>query len=80
MNDKGQMVAYPVEVTIDDEAFLLRTRMVDIPDARLPAIRELIEFQIRRLNDDLDGKLALVVDFTKGYKRGMVYWLGDDFP
>lgn len=79
-NDKGQTVAYPVEVTINDEEFLLRTRMVEIPDARLPVIRELVEFQMRRLKDDLDGKLALVVDFAKGYERGRVYWLGDDFP
>jgi hypothetical protein len=79
-NDKGQTVAYPVEVTIEGDAFLFRTRMVDIPDARLPMIRKLIEFQVKRLRDDLDGKLALIVDFTKGYKRGTIYWLGDDFP
>lgn len=79
-NAKGQTVAYPVEVTIEGEAFLFRTRMVDIPDARLPTITELIQFQMKRLKDDLDGKLALMVDFSKGYKRGVVYWLGDDFP
>jgi len=79
-NEKGETVAFPVEVTIDHESFLFRTRMVDIPAAKLPVVRELIEFQMKRLKDDLDGKLALVVDFAKGYKRGVVYWLGDYFP
>jgi hypothetical protein len=81
-DDEGRSVAYPVEVIVNDEntTFLFRPKLIDIPVARLPQIKELIQFQMKRLQDDLDGKLAATVDFDKGYKRGVVYMLGEDFP
>lgn len=80
--DTGQLVEYPVEVTINDDntAFLFRPRLIDIPSARVPRVKELVQFQMKRMQDDLDEKLALTVDFGKGYKRGVVYFLGEDFP
>lgn len=78
----GVMVEYPVHVRINDDnnAFLFEPHLIDIPPKRLPDIEQLLQFQMTRLQDDLDGKLALVVDFDKDYKQGVTYVLGKDFP
>lgn len=81
-NSDGGLSDFPVEVRINDEntAFLFQPYLYDIPLAKIPDIRNLIQFQMQRLQEDLDEKLALVVDFNKGYKQGDVYLLGEDFP
>lgn len=78
----GGLSEFPVQVRINDEntAFLFQPHLVDIPPKRIPDIRRLLQYQMKRLQDDLDGKLALVVNFEKGYKQGIVYTLGKDFP
>lgn len=63
-----------------NEEFLFCPIMVDIPPSKLVKIKELIEFQMARLQDDLDNKLALVLDFDKTYEQGVIYTLGRDFP
>lgn len=81
MND-GRVTKYPVEVRINNEntAFLFQPQLIDIPPRRISSIRKLIEFQMTRLQQDLDNKLSIIVDFNKGYKQGIVYLLGEDFP
>lgn len=73
---------YSVEVTIshDSTAFLFQPIMVDISPGRMDKIADLLRFQMSRLQEELDRKLAKVVDFSKGYKQGKVYLLGKDFP
>jgi hypothetical protein len=73
---------YSVQVAISDEndAFLFKPTLIDIPPSRLGDIKKLIAFQLQRLKDDLDSKLAIVVDFDKGYEQGVNYTLGVDFP
>lgn len=81
-NSEGGVSQYPVEVRINDEntAFLFQPMLKDIPPERIPDIKKLLNFQMERLQVDLDKKLATVVDFNKGYRQGTTYLLGEDFP
>ena len=81
-NSEGGVSQYPVEVRINDAntAFLFQPMLKDIPPERIPDIKNLLSFQMERLQSDLDKKLATVVDFNKGYKQGATYLLGEDFP
>ncbi|MDF3197034.1 hypothetical protein [Pseudomonas sp. 1928-m] len=81
-NSDGGVSQFPVEVRINDEntAFLFQPKLRDIPPERIPEINKLLKFQMGRLQSDLDKKLATVVDFKKGYKQGVTYLLGEDFP
>src|SRR5690606_13367022 len=72
--------AYKVEVWLQDGMLLQRPYMIDISSGKLPEIKALIAFQRRRLQVDLDGKLAKIIDPSKDYKEGQIWELGVDFP
>jgi hypothetical protein len=81
-NETRELGQFPVMVRINDEnsAFLFQPILIDIPAAKVGEIQELLAFQLKRLDEDLSEKLALTVDFEKGYKQGVEYQLGKDFP
>ena len=81
-NSEGGISQYPVNVRIseDNTAFLFQPHLVDISSRRIPHIRSLIQFQMERLQEDLDAKVDLTVDSNKSYKQGVEYLLGHDFP
>lgn len=72
--------AYKIEVWLQNGMLLQRPYLIDVSHQRLPEIKSLIAFQRIRLQQDLDGKLALVIDPEKEYKEGEVWELGVDFP
>lgn len=72
--------AYKIEVWLQDGLLLQRPYMIDISSSKLPEIKSLITFQRSRLQVDLDGKLAQIIDLGKEYKEGEVWELGVDFP
>lgn len=72
--------AFKIEVWLQDGMLLQRPYMIDISSRKLPEIKSLITFQRNRLQSDLDGKLAQVVNPAKDYKEGEVWELGVDFP
>ncbi|WP_438455955.1 hypothetical protein [Vreelandella venusta] len=72
--------AYKVVVWLQDGMLLQRPYMIDISSGKLPEIKVLIAFQRSRLQADLDGKLAQIIDPSKDYKEGQAWELGVDFP
>lgn len=72
--------AYKIEVWLQDGLLLQRPYMIDISHRKLPVIKSLITFQRNRLQVDLDGKLAQVIDPCKEYEEGEMWELGVDFP
>ena len=72
--------AYNVEVWLQDGMLLQRPYMIDISPGKLSEIKALIAFQRSRLQVDLDGKLAQIIDPNKDYKEGQMWELGVDFP
>ena len=72
--------AYKVEVWLQDGMLLQRPYMIDISSGKLLEIKALIAFQRSRLQVDLDGKLAQIIDPSKEYKEGQMWELGVDFP
>jgi len=72
--------AYKIEVWLQDGMLLQRPYMIDISSGKLPEIKELITFQRSRLQIDLDGKLAQIIDPNKDYKEGEIWELGVNFP
>jgi len=77
---KADERAYRIEVWLQDGLLLQRPYMIDISSRKLPEIKSLIAFQRNRLQGDLDGKLAQIIDPAKEYKEGEVWELGVDFP
>lgn len=78
---KGQTEkAYKIEVWLQDGLLLQRPHMIDISYRKLPEIKALITYQRNRLQTDLDGKLAQIINPNKEYKEGEVWELGVDFP
>ena len=72
--------AYKIDVWLEDGLLLQKPYMIDISVSKLPEIKSLISYQRNRLQQDLDGKLAQVIDPNKEYKEGEVWELGVDFP
>ena len=72
--------AYKIDVWLQDGQLLLRPHMIDISASKLPEIKSLISYQRERLQEDLDDKLAKIVNLSKKYKEGEVWELGIDFP
>ena len=72
--------AYKIDVWLQDGLLLQRPHMIDISVRKLPEIKLLVSDQRSRLQLDLDGKLAQVIDQSKEYKEGEVWELGVDFP
>jgi|GEM_PF-4742240 len=72
--------AYRIEVWLHDGMLLQRPYMIDISSDKLPEIKSLITFQRNRLQVDLDGKLAQIINPNKEYIEGEVWELGVDFP
>ncbi len=72
--------AYKIEVWLKDGLLLQRPYMIDISASKLPEIRKLITHQRNRLQVDLDGKLAQIINPNREYKEGEVWELGVDFP
>ena len=72
--------AYKIEVWLQDGLLLQRPYMIDISSRKLPEIKSLITFQRNRLQVDLDGKLAQIINQSKEYKEGEIWELGDNFP
>lgn len=72
--------AYKVDVWLQDGMLLQRPYMIDISSGKLSEIKALIAFQRSRLQVDLDGKLAQIIDPSKDYKEGQMWELGVDFP
>lgn len=72
--------AYKIEVWIQDGLLLQRPVMIDISSSKVPEIKKLIAFQRNRLQQDLDSKLAQIINPNKEYKEGEVWELGVDFP
>jgi hypothetical protein len=72
--------AYKIEVWLQDGLLLQRPYMIDISSGKLPEIKALIAYQRNRLQADLDGKLAQIIDPNKEYKENEIWELGVDFP
>jgi hypothetical protein len=72
--------AYKIDVWLQGGLLLQRPHMIDISSSKLPVIKSLISYQLNRLQLDLDGKLAQVIDPNRDYKEGEVWELGIDFP
>lgn len=72
--------AYKIDVWLQDGLLIQRPHMIDISPSKLPQIKSLISYQRGRLQEDLDGKLAKVINQNKVYKEGEVWELGVDFP
>ena len=72
--------AYKIQVWLQDGLLLQRPIMIDISSRKIPEIKNLIAFQRKRLQLDLDGKLAQIIDPNKEYNEGEVWELGVDFP
>lgn len=72
--------AYKVEVWLQGGFFLQRPIMIDIPSSKLPEIKRLIKNQRKKLQVDLDTKLARIIDKNRKYKEGEVWVMGVDFP
>jgi hypothetical protein len=80
--DQGRPDPYSVHVRINYETkdFKFQPNLIDIPPERIKQIIQLIQFQMDRLQKDLDEKLALIIDVDKNYEQDKVYILGEDFP
>ncbi len=72
--------AYKIDVWLQDGLLLQRPHMIDISASKLPEIKSLISHQRNRLQKDLDGKLAQIINPNRVYKEGEVRELGVDFP
>jgi hypothetical protein len=72
--------AYKIDVWLQDGQLLLRPHMIDISASKLAEIKSLISHQRERLQEDLDGKLAQIVNQDRTYKEGEIWELGIDFP
>ncbi|MEQ6327454.1 hypothetical protein VLF92_03845 [Pseudomonas chengduensis] len=72
--------AYKIEVWVERGALFFRPTMIDISHDRIMDIQSLIQFQRKRLQKDLDGKLAQIIDRTKKYSENRKWELGVDFP
>ena len=72
--------AYKIDVWLQNGQLLFRPLMIDISSNKLPDIKSLIGYQRERLQEDLDGKLAQIVNLNKSYNEGEVWELGVDFP
>lgn len=72
--------AYKIDVWLQNGLLIQRPYMIDISASKLPEIKSLIGHQRNRLQEDLDSKLAKIIDPNKVYKEGEVWELGVDFP
>ena len=72
--------AYKIDVWLQDGLLMQRPHMIDISASKLPEIKSIIIHQRARLQKDLDGKLAQIINPNKVYKEGEVWELGVDFP
>jgi hypothetical protein len=72
--------AYKIDVWLQDGLLLQRPHMIDISADKLPEIKSLISYQRNRLQEDLDGKLAQIINPNRDYKEGEIWELGIDFP
>ncbi|MEL7561383.1 hypothetical protein [Stutzerimonas chloritidismutans] len=80
-NTKGHKEgAYKIEVWLESGKLLFRPTMIDISHERISDIKSLITFQRQRLQQDLDKKLAQIIDKSKLYKENVRWELGRDFP
>ena len=82
VRSKSQFSPYRIFVELKPtlDGFNFTPVLADIPPNRMPDIINLVEFQHKRVIEDLSVKNELTTDFSKEYDFGKVYEWGVDIP